>query len=167
MRLPPRAEAERLLEAGHAKNPGPWLERSRNVALAARLIAERHPRLGAEAAFVMGLLHDIGRQEGVSGLRHAIDGYTFLARLGYERAARICLTHSFQLKAVGAVSGALDCTPEELDFIERFLRALEYDDDRLIQLCDALRPSSAPCPTASCRGWPRRASSWPEAGRAP
>lgn len=139
MRLPARAEAERLLEQGHAKNPGPWLEHSKNVALAARLIAGRHPELDAEAAYVMGLLHDIGRQEGVTGMRHTLDGYTFLQGLGYEDAARICLTHSLQLKDIRSMFGVWDCAAEELAFMQRYIGGLEYDDyDRLCQLCDAL-----------------------------
>ncbi len=139
MKLPSIAEAERLLAKGHAKNPGPWLGHSQNVALAARSIAGHHPDLDADIAYVLGLLHDLGRQEGVSGMRHAIDGYTFLTDLGYEDAARICLTHSLQLKDVRSIFGVWDCTKEEMAFIQGYVEGLEYDDyDHLLQLCDAL-----------------------------
>lgn len=87
----------------------------------------------------MGLLHDIGRQEGVNDLRHILDGYTFLTYLSYPDAARICLTHSYPLQDIGVASGRWDGSAGELAFVEAFLKGLEYDDyDRLLQLCDAL-----------------------------
>ena len=58
---------------------------------------------------------------------------------GYAECARICLTHSFPIKELGAFSGKQDCTDEEKDFIRSFLSKTEYDDyDRLMQLCDAI-----------------------------
>jgi hypothetical protein len=139
MKIPALAETERLLNEAEAKNPGGWADHTRYVALAARNIAELHPDLDAEAAYILGLLHDIGRQEGVTGHRHILDGYTFLARLGYSDAARICLTHSYPLQDIEAGTGGWDGSSDELAFVEAFLNGLEYDDyDRLLQLCDAL-----------------------------
>ena len=139
MNIPDLAEAEQLLAEAEARNPGPWVAHSRYVALAARNIAEVHPDLDAEAAYILGLLHDIGRQEGVTDNRHMLDGYTFLGRLGYLDAARICLTHSFPLQDVRATGGRWDCSDEEFSFVKTSLHGLEYDDyDRLLQLCDAL-----------------------------
>jgi len=139
VKIPELAEAERLLSEAEAKNPGGWAAHSRYVARAARNIAELHPNLDAEAAYTLGLLHDIGRQEGVTDLRHILDGYTFLERLSYSGAARVCLTHSYPLKDIKAGSGNWDGSSEELAFVEAFLNGLEYDDyDRLLQLCDAL-----------------------------
>ncbi len=127
-----------MQEAG-ARNPGPWTVHSRRVAEAAQAIAVHLPGLDPEAAYVLGLLHDMGRREGVTGMRHAVDGYRYLAALGYEAAARICLTHSFAVKDVQAIFGEWDCTPDELRFIETYLVGIEFDDyDRLIQLCDSL-----------------------------
>ena len=40
---------------------------------------------GREEAYVMGLLHDIGRREGVTSIRHIFDGYD-----GYDRLIRLC-----------------------------------------------------------------------------
>lgn len=143
MKIPELAKAERLLNEAEAKNPGGWADHARYVALAAKNIAEIHPDLDAEAAYILGLLHDIGRQEGVTDNRHMLDGYTFLNRLGYPDAARICLTHSFPLQDVRATSGRWDCSDEEFGFVEVTLKGLEYDDyDRLLQLCDALAVSS-------------------------
>ena len=42
-----------------------------------------------------GLMHDIGRFEGVFGIRHATAGYHLLTDRGEVALARICLTHSF------------------------------------------------------------------------
>src|SRR5512136_696498 len=138
-RVPTLPQAEALLREADARNPGPWVMHSRHVALAARLIAGRHPLLDPSVAEVVGLLHDIGRREGVAGMRHALDGYNFLADLGFEDAARICLTHSFAVKRLEAIFGAWDCTPDELRFIEDTLVRIEFDDtDRLILLCDSL-----------------------------
>lgn len=139
MNIPDLAEAEQLLNEAEAKNPGGWADHARYVALAAKNIAEIHPDLDAETAYILGLLHDIGRQEGVTDNRHMLDGYTFLDRLGYPDAARICLTHSFPLQDVRATSGRWDCSDEEFGFVETSLHGLEYDDyDRLLQLSDAL-----------------------------
>ena len=138
-RVPTLPQAEVLLSEAHERNPGPWAMHSRHVALAARLIAERHPMLDPDVAEVVGLLHDIGRREGVTGMRHVLDGYNYLAALGFEDAARICLTHSFAVKRLEAIFGAWDCTPDELRFIEDTLARIEFDDyDRLILLCDSL-----------------------------
>lgn len=139
MNIPTLAEAEYILSEAEAKNPGGWADHSRYVALAARNIAELCPTLDTEAAYILGLMHDIGRQEGVTNLRHILDGYTFMATLGYKDAARICLTHSYPLQDVSAGSGHWDGSEEELAFVEAYLQGLEYDDyDRLLQLCDAL-----------------------------
>jgi hypothetical protein len=139
MLIPGVDEAEALLAEAGEKNPGPWTAHSRNVAEAARRIAERVPEIDAEAAYVLGLLHDVGRREGVTGMRHVIDGYRYLAGLGYEDAARINMTHSFPNGDYREIFGEWDCDADELDFIRSYLTGFEFDDyDRLIQLCDAL-----------------------------
>ena len=76
-------------------NPGAWMEHSRNVALAARHIAEVHPRPGPTRACTLGLLHDIGRRTGPNRDRHLLDGHDFLTELGHADAARIAVTHAF------------------------------------------------------------------------
>ena len=91
------------------------------------------------SAYILGLLHDIGRRESVTGMRHVYDGYRFLTAEGYPDAARICLTHSFAVKDVRSGSGRWDGTEAEMEEIDRYLKGIEYDDtDRLIQLCDAI-----------------------------
>lgn len=132
-------DALTLLYKAEVLNPGKWVAHSLHVAEAARHIASYHPQLDSEKAFVLGCLHDIGRRNGVTHMRHVVDGFQFLRRLGYEEEARICLSHSFPLKDVNAVFGRWDCSVEERFIVENFLRRVQYDDyDRLIQLCDAL-----------------------------
>ncbi|MDA0746633.1 MAG: HD domain-containing protein [bacterium] len=146
MKIPTREQAHRLLDEGYALNPGPWRDHVRFVGEAARAIAQHHPDLDPEIAYIMGCMHDIGRREGVTGMRHVIDGYTFLIKQGFEDAARICLTHSFPLKNTNAVFGEWDCTPEERRLVDDFIANIEYTDyDRLLQLCDALALPSGFC----------------------
>jgi hypothetical protein len=145
MKIPKLDEAEKLLTEAEKRNPGPWVAHSRNVALAAKCIAE-HSNLNAQAAYITGLLHDIGRREGITKMRHTLDGFRFLQRLGFDDAARICITHSFVLKNMDAHEGRWDCSTEELKFITDFINATEFDDyDRLFQLCDALALAEGIC----------------------
>ncbi len=137
--VPARAEAERLLAEAEGRNPGPWVEHSRHVAQAAALLAARLPGLDADSASALGLLHDIGRREGPSDMRHALDGYRYLSGLGYGQAAQICLTHSHPIRAVDSAAGQWDVSPAEKRFVQAYLAQATYTDyDRLIQLCDAL-----------------------------
>jgi hypothetical protein len=139
LEIPTRQQAtDYLAEAGQC-NPGPWVSHSQQVAEAAQRIAAAHPELDPESSYSLGLLHDIGRREGVSDMRHVLDGYHFLQAEGYPQAARICLTHSYPLPDVGARSGYWDGTAEDEAFVANFLSNIEYTPyDRLIQLCDAL-----------------------------
>jgi HD superfamily phosphohydrolase YqeK len=146
MKIPSAIEAERLLEEAQGLNPGPWVPHSRNVAQAAQIIASRHPRLDPQAAYVLGLLHDIGRREGRTHIRHLVDGYSFLQNLGFDDAARVCLTHSFPIPDLNAYMGEHDCSPQQLKFIEHFIATNELTEyDMLVQLCDGIAPPSGFC----------------------
>ena len=141
---PSRCAAEYIFEEAVAKNPGPWRDHSIAVARAAKKIALAvnkncgTEKLNPELAYIYGLLHDIGRQEGYTYIAHVYDGYHFLMSLGYEKAAQICLTHSFNLQTTEDYIGKIDITPEKMEEIKRLLAAVKYDDyDRLIQLLDA------------------------------
>lgn len=139
MNIPTLVQAHELLDEAHSRNPGPWASHSRFVAEAARRIAERAGGMDWLAAEVLGLLHDIGRRAGVTGVRHVLDGYRYLSGLGYDDAARIAMTHSFPLLNIGEVFGEWDTTDDELRFVEAYLVSVQLDDyDRLIQLCDAI-----------------------------
>ena len=128
------------------KNPGPWVEHSRSVAENVRRIAEHTDCIDPDTAYTMGLLHDIGRAAGVSGIRHIFDGHDRMIALGQPTIARICLTHSFPLKNIRAFQGSFDCSKQQLAFLQCFLDSCSYDNyDRLIQLCDALSLPSGAC----------------------
>jgi HD superfamily phosphohydrolase YqeK len=60
--VPTREWAEKLLAESAVLNPGPWEMHSRHVALGAELIAARCSGLDPERAYILGLLHDIGRR---------------------------------------------------------------------------------------------------------
>jgi hypothetical protein len=132
-------QARQLIQEAEHRNPGPWVAHAHHVGEAARRIAEKLTSVNPSDAFILGLLHDIGRREGVSDMRHIIDGYRFLMSMGYEDAARISLTHSFPLQDVRAMSGNWDGTPQDEAFVDNYLRSITYTQyDRLIQLCDAI-----------------------------
>ena len=137
--LPARQEAEALLAEAERCNPGPWGAHSRVAARCAEAIAAACPELNGEKAYILALLHDIGRKFGTGHLRHVWDGYTYLTALGYDEAARICLTHSFHDLSLRSYIGRFDLAPEEQRALTQALSRTVLDDyDRLCQLCDAL-----------------------------
>lgn len=139
-------EAEVILKQGVALNPGPWEQHSFSVANNARLIAEKVEGMDADKAYVMGLLHDIGRRVGVTGILHTLDGYDYMMSLGEEEIARICLTHSFPKKDINTFMGKFDCTEEQKVFLQEYLNKIEYTNyDILIQLCDAISLPNGAC----------------------
>ena len=134
-----RIQAEELLWEAVKCNPGMWGEHSRTAAYIAETIADACDDLDGESAFVMGLLHDIGRKFGVSGLKHVVDGYVYMTELGEEGIAKICLTHSFNNRKLNEYIGRIDISVQQQEWLSSYLKAIQYDDyDRLIQLCDAL-----------------------------
>ncbi|HML46898.1 MAG TPA: HD domain-containing protein [Clostridia bacterium] len=144
--LPARREAEDLLRWAEGLNPGPWSDHCRVVARAAETIAS-HAGMDPDRAYVSGLLHDIGRYEGVTELRHVYAGYRLLTERGFPAAARICLTHSFPFPLLEAYSGSRsDCTLAEQAEIRAVVEQTPHDDwDALIQLCDALGTPRGVC----------------------
>lgn len=139
-------QAKEELKIAVANNPGPWEQHSLVSADNARRIAEKVPGMNPTKAYIFGLLHDIGRRAGVTGMRHLIDGYDYMMSLKEPEIAVICLTHSFAAKNIEYFEGKHDCTPEQKGFIKDFLEHHEYDDyDKLIQLCDAISLPEGPC----------------------
>ena len=140
--LPTREEAEKILKEAEKCNPGAWSNHSRITACCAEKIAEECDGLDSGKAYILGLLHDIGRKFGVSHLRHVSDGYSYMMSLGFDEAAKICLTHSFNNHTLDDYIGRFDTTKDELTLIEDKLKSIEMNDyDRLIQLCDSLAGS--------------------------
>lgn len=138
--FPSREEAEALLEEALPHNPGPWGDHSRTAAHCAECIARASGGvLDPDKAYVLGLLHDIGRRYGKRHLGHVSDGYSYMMRLGYDEVARVCLSHSFNDQSLADYVGNRDTSPEETALIENSLATMVYDEyDRLIQLCDSL-----------------------------
>ncbi len=146
MNIPTLQNARAYLQDAQGRNPGPWFEHSLVVAQAAKTIATYHPHLDPDCAYILGYLHDIGRREGVTDLRHLLDGYRFLQAQGFDDAARICLTHGLPTKTLRTTAGTWDCSPEDVRFVQDYLAAIEYTPyDKLIQLCDALALPSGFC----------------------
>lgn len=137
--LPTREEAIELVRDGVVCNPGSWGKHCLTAAHCAEKIARACGDMDSEKAFILGLLHDIGRKFGVRHLGHVSDGYTYMKSLGYDEAAKICLTHSFNNHTVDEYVGKFDVSAEELMLIKTELDKVVYDEyDWLIQLCDSL-----------------------------
>lgn len=137
--LPSREQARALLEEAEKCNPGPWGNHSRVAAHCAEKIALECGNLDSDKAYILGLLHDIGRKFGGRHLGHVSDGYSYMLSLGYDEAAKICLTHSFHDRTTDGYIGNFDTSPEELALIQDALKTVSLDEyDRLIQLCDSL-----------------------------
>lgn len=138
-------EAEQELKIAVKMNPGPWELHSVSVAHNAQLIAKA-ASLDADKAYVMGLLHDIGRRAGITGILHLFDGYEYMMSLDQPEIARICLTHSFPIRDVKTFFGKIDCTSDQLNFLDKYLKQVQFDDyDILIQLCDAISLPNGAC----------------------
>ena len=137
--LPTREEAEKILKEAECCNPGPWGNHSRVAAACAERIAALCEGMDADKAYILGLLHDIGRKFGGRHLGHVYDGYCYMLELGYDEVAKICLTHSFNLHDISKYIGKIDVTKEEQAVVVEALEKAVYNDyDRLIQLCDSL-----------------------------
>lgn len=139
---PSVAMAELLLEKSYEMNPGPWKAHSYAVAEGAKKIALALAKNGIsidpDKAYVYGLLHDIGRREGTTYMRHVYDGYKYFSTMNFKKTAQICLTHSFNLHVIDDYIGKVDVSEKEYSEIKSLLEQAEYDDyDRMIQLLDS------------------------------
>lgn len=140
-----RNTAERLLIEAKSMNEGAWIQHSYHVARLAEKIANK-AGMDHEKAYILGLLHDIGRRNGNMQARHALEGFRFLSDIGFDEGARICLTHTFQYKDIEAIYDTWDCTNAEKHFMVEYLNDVTYNDyDKLIQLCDALSLANGYC----------------------
>ena len=149
--VPSRQQAEQILAEGQERYSevsqvhGRWADHCRTAAACAEKIAARCPGLDPDKAYVLGLLHDIGRRWGDGHLRHVYYGWKYMAEQGYDQVAKICLTHSFQIQGIDAYVGKRDIPPEALAELTAALEAAVYDDyDRLIQLCDSIAGTDGP-----------------------
>ena len=95
---PSREVAEKELHLAGRLNPGPWVNHSLNTGLAAMYLAQKCDNLDPEKAYVLGVLHDIGRRVGIVTQRHIIEGYKYCMNNEWEEVARVCMTHSFMIQ---------------------------------------------------------------------
>lgn len=144
---PDRKIAEEELKSAERLNSGRWIGHSRHVAQACENIAVHCPHLDSEKAYVLGLLHDIGRRDGMSGQKHIFAGYQYALSRGWGDLARISLTHSFYFPDKPDWGTApYDGSPEDWDFIKKYITSFEFDDyDRLVRLADALGNAEGFC----------------------
>lgn len=110
-----------------------WVLHCIYVGQAAGRIASQ---LGVDSDYAMalGFVHDIGRKW--SHPNHVLEGYHYLASIGRNDLAGICLTHSYVNNNLRFVAGE-DSTPEEKPFRAQYLLshpATVYDN--IIQICD-------------------------------
>lgn len=139
--LPTRERALEILYDAEKSNPGGWVNHCLLVGQCAEQIAAKCG-LDEEKAYVLGVLHDVGRKFGKFHFGHIVQGYKYMMKLGYDEAARICLTHSFPTKNIDEYIGKFDVPKEDIAEMENLLESINYNEyDKLIQLCDCLAGS--------------------------
>lgn len=135
--LPTSEQALEELKVAGQMNPGPWVKHSENVGIAARNIAVKISGMDPQKAYIVGLLHDIGRRVGIVDIpTHVYEGYKYCMEKGWDEAARVCMTHSYRL-----MKDEFDYEPstDAEKAIKEYILHTEADDyDKLIQLCDSL-----------------------------
>lgn len=136
--FPTLEEAIRELHTAGELNPGPWVKHSENVGIAAKNIAHLVPELDENKAYILGLLHDIGRRVGIVNIpKHVYEGYKYCMKMGWDEVAKICMTHSYVF-----MKDEFSYEPETFEEkeIKKYIVSLGEADlyDKLIQMCDAL-----------------------------
>ena len=86
--LPTREEALKLIRDGLLFNPGPWGEHCLTAAHCAEKIASACGDMDVEKAYILGLLHDIGRKFDVTD-EELISIKTELAKTIYDEYDRL------------------------------------------------------------------------------
>lgn len=135
--IPNREVALNELKVGEFFNPGPWIKHSINTGRAAEAIAGKIKNLDKEKAYILGIMHDIGKRNGIALSKvHVIEGYRYCISQNWNEIAKVCMTHSYPIKEKEfyyPVNGSDD------EFIREYIQKCKYDDyDLLIQLCDSL-----------------------------
>ncbi|MDY3931715.1 MAG: HDOD domain-containing protein [Erysipelotrichaceae bacterium] len=133
-----KQDADTLFRQQAQLKPGLWVRHSEHAAMAAQqLAAGLH--MDEEEAYVLGLLHDIGRSLTDGQFQHIACGYALMMHLNEPKAARICVTHSFPVQNLYSYAGIIDIPADGQQFYAALLSSFHYDEyDRLIQLVDAL-----------------------------
>ena len=136
---PERSIAENILLEAERLNPGPWVNHSRYVARCAEAIAGACDDMDGSKAYVLGLLHDVGRRAGIGQLMHVYYGWKYMLELEYPAVAKVCLTHSYNTHRMEDDMAVCDITEGQRKELAIALSESVYDDyDLLIQLCDSI-----------------------------
>ena len=139
MDYPKRSEAIKILCEAERLNPGPWVKHSENVAYCAEAIANACEDMNSEKAYVLGLLHDVGRRAGVGQLMHVYYGWKYMLELGYPEVAKVYLSHSYNTHNIEDDMAICDISDEQYRELVNALQRCAYDEyDMLIQLCDSI-----------------------------
>ena len=139
MDYPQRSEALEILSEAEKLNPGPWVEHSKNVARCAEAIANECEDLDGEKAYILGLLHDVGRRVGKGQLMHVYYGWRYMLELGYPDVAKVCLSHSYNTHDMKDDMAVCDISDEQYNELVNALKTCVYDEyDLLIQFCDSI-----------------------------
>ena len=139
-------EAYKLLEEAPRNNKELWIKHSVNVAIVAERLADQL-NLDGKKAYVLGLVHDIGRRarEHV-GLRHIIEGYNYLKDLGYEEEARAGLTHTFYARNLvipNLTKKDTNLTRNEIVYIADYINNNGFNEyDKILQIADNMGSAS-------------------------
>lgn len=133
-------KAYSFLEDAPRKNKELWIKHSVNVAIVAERLAKQL-KLDSKKAYVLGLVHDIGRRKKEHvGLRHIIEGYNFLEEQGYKEEARVCLTHTFysrNLVKPNLTKANTNLTRNEIEFISDYINKNGFNIyDKILQIAD-------------------------------
>ena len=133
-------KAYSFLEDAPRKNKELWIKHSVNVAIVAERLAEQL-KLDSKKAYVLGLVHDIGRRKKEHvGLRHIIEGYNFLEEQGYKEESRVCLTHTFysrNLVKPNLTKANTNLTRNEIEFISNYINKNGFNIyDKILQIAD-------------------------------
>ncbi len=138
-----RKEAEELLKEVYEKRTS---EHADNLMIHSKIVAyvaEKIAKLSGldpEKAYIMGLLHDVGRSQDRK-IRHTIIGYRILKEKNVpEEIARITITHLYILKdGLNLINQEKEFKDDEYKFVKNYLKNIEYDDyDKLIQISDLM-----------------------------
>lgn len=135
--LPSVEQALDELKLAGQLNPGPWIKHSENVGIAARNIASKISDMDSDKAYIVGLLHDIGRRVGIVNIpKHVYEGYRFCMKNNWDEVAQVCMTHSYPL-----MKKEFEFEPKEFEVREikkYIINCTPNDYDLLIQLCDSV-----------------------------
>ncbi len=107
------------------------------VAELAKKIAQKSDDLNPQKAYLMGLLHDIGKlKEQHLQRHHGVIGYEILKDID-EDIARVCLTHMFYYNKKPKFDKTFFNNQDDYDFVCEYLEKSSINEyDKLIQCAD-------------------------------